>query len=136
VAKFRTFLIHPVPGNTPFYRVLIYPTYESMAKGWKRRRKWSPEDAQTVFTFEAVTHRDNHYECDGNGRRKLPQLGEIYLYADGVTHDTVTHEMTHAALHSLPPSASSRPVMDADERIAERCGLMCAEFWRKWNRQC
>jgi hypothetical protein len=135
MARAIVFRVHPVFREPPFYKCFVYPTAKDMALSWKRRRRWDAEGRAAVdFEFEAVTHRDIHREQAANGNwAKLPQLGEIYFYAGGVTHDTVAHEMSHAALLSLSSAASSKPVIDADERIAERAGNLCGEFWKQWG---
>ncbi len=127
------------PLNSPYYRVLIFPSKAAMyeyerllAKSMCRRSgRRLIKGVRGAFRFEAIAHRYHGFRRYRGKWRRSRNLGHILLYDGGFGAGIVAHECLHAALYSFPRWRIRKTGL-LDEALAWRTGWLVNQFWERY----
>lgn len=127
MAVFKHFRVYPEAGSKLYFQVRVFAS----RRGFQRYYRLPPR----TLAFASATRR-----LDPNTDRLSPLLGWVGFYKTGVSHETVAHEMVHAALFYLYRKKIKSLAWDEnhnklEERICYIVGTLVSQFYRKANRR-
>ena len=129
------FRVHPGRECADYFTVRVYATQKHMETAYQVvRSAGEPEE-----DFDAVTVPWERLIIAADGTQTThPEQGVILFYEESIAADTVSHEMTHAAISYLEETDGvDWSALKSDDAMEERLcyvqGWLTGEFWRKWQ---
>ena len=134
-ALLTRFRVNPDHDRAEYFTVKIYRTRDAMSAAYLAIG--APGDSRKA-DFRAVTIPQVRSIVWSDGRSTThPEQGAILFYQKWIGTQTVSHEMTHAAVYYLETIEGvdwSHLKTDhaLEERLCHVQGYLVGEFWWKW----
>ena len=132
------FRVKADPTRPQYYVVRVSPTKAAMYADYQRV-KVVDDDASDLCDFEAIMMPWQRFMIGRDGTEtEHPERGAILFCEQSIWTETVSHEMTHAAVDYLETvEGVDWNHLKADHALEERLcrvqGYLVGEFWWKWQ---
>jgi|SRR6185436_13611654 len=124
---FARFRVYPDKKRRCYFKVIVFSSKRQMWAFYRQGVRGFPGNGQ--LDFYAITLP---YSCIVGSKDSKREIGTILFHRQQTGTGTVSHEMTHAAVHYLRLKKANLNAQKSEEPLAHVVGELTRQFFRRY----